>query len=277
VLSKDVYATAFILANNVRRRLSIPRGLPSAGWPAAHPEADGSRLASAGDAGHVLVRTMAQRTYVARLVLCVPSGSAPSLGLRTRWLETDVNVGLLPRTDLAFIGTSQLFVLLYILFGSPPVVDSRTFFVDCASRSPAEAFAVAYTAGGETLSRQQCEALPVVAELPYMATPNASVLGGGALGTTIALRRLEVDTFYFRNLLTGGPMHTFLQLICCVWVAVQVRAAARNAATLPPHPHASRTHTHARRACAGVPRRFCQRGGTASLPRLHPMAAAAQG
>lgn len=107
---------------------------------------------------------------------------------------------------LFFIAFTQTFVLVSMLAINPPVVDTRTLFVDCARLD------LAYVAQATSLSAEACQRLPIVFEWPASTT-----VGAGA-----TLRKLEISTYFYNNILTGDAQHTLLQLVCCVWVTVQV-------------------------------------------------------
>lgn len=107
---------------------------------------------------------------------------------------------------LLFIAFTQAYVLASMLVINPPVVDTQTVFVDCERGTPSLAAVAA-------LSPDDCVQLDIVFELPAASASRAE---------PVILRRLELPTYYYMNMLTGDAQHTFLQVVCCVWVTVQV-------------------------------------------------------
>ena len=105
-----------------------------------------------------------------------------------------------------FIAASQSFVLLSMLWINPAVVDMSTTFVDCTSRLPAAVF--------ERLTDDECQRLPVAFELAATAAVPAV--------PAVVMRRFEEPTYYYQAIFQGDGEHTFLQLVCCLWVTVQV-------------------------------------------------------
>ena len=107
---------------------------------------------------------------------------------------------------LFFIAFSQTFVLVSMLLLTPPVVASRSVFIDCDD--PASliiAHGSESASSPAPLSSDACRALE-----PALA------VGGKTL------RAYEIQSFYYTNMFTGDAQHIFLQLVCCVWVTVQV-------------------------------------------------------
>jgi hypothetical protein len=85
---------------------------------------------------------------------------------------------------LFFIAASQMYVLASMLIINPPVVDTRTWFVDCERGTPAAAMAL--------LTAEECHELEVAFELPVELSKG----GDAPIHLPVHLRRFEQNTYY---------------------------------------------------------------------------------
>ena len=151
---------------------------------------------------------------------------------------------------LSFIVCSQAFVLACLVLLLPAVVDTRTFLIDCDARTPpaAAALAALEATAAANSDAEQCNATTSVFEddndAHGMALPVISPAAMSAChaldvelevpladGSKASYRRLEVPIYFYRNVFraaidgadsTRGALLALLQLVCCVWVTVQV-------------------------------------------------------
>lgn len=150
---------------------------------------------------------------------------------------------------LSFIIASQAFVLICLVLLLPAVVDTRTFLIDCDARTPPAAAALAAleaaAAATSSSAAEQCDAtsspfegddataLPALSPAALAACVSLDIEIDIPLtdGRLASFRRLEVPIYFYQNVFraavesadrTRGALLACLQVVCCIWVTVQV-------------------------------------------------------
>lgn len=145
---------------------------------------------------------------------------------------------------LFFIAFTQVFVLVSLLVLHPPTVDSRIHFVDCANTTsevtrlltaaaqPTSLVSRLYDVVINRRGEEACDAgtgrgqaCPAgLSEMALELCLGLDVAFPADLGgKTVVYRTLEEKTYFYENIFGSDSwLILLLQLVCCVWVTVQV-------------------------------------------------------
>jgi len=102
---------------------------------------------------------------------------------------------------LLFIWSSQIFVLVLVMFVWPPAIDENTVFLDCTAIS---------TLPGD-MTAAECGELDV-----------AFVLPAGADGVSHIFREFSTNVYFYEQIFVGDMLHHLLKLVCLLWVTTQI-------------------------------------------------------